>query len=526
MYRNIKIFLAFILLTQIANSQVELNYLERRLLAVSDTISFSSSVSDFPQAIDEENYFVGAGDLFLVSIKGIENQQYNVAVTPEGYLYIPTLGAVKISGMKLSEAKSEVLSFLNKKLKNVEAFISLSKVRKIRINIIGEVKKPASLIVPANIDLHYLISQGAFLTNEADWRNIEVKRNSQSFYYDYLSYLRTGNRDNNPPILDNDIISIHKIDKKISVSGAVPNPAIYEYRKDESLFHLLMLAGGFTERAKKDTVEIIRFKKDNFTQYSIYFPYDEKNAKSFLLNSGDHVVVREIPDYLRDNTVTILGLVAYPGVYQIIDEKTKLSEIVRQSGGFLPNASLIDASLYRKSRTIEFDPEWERLKLMQTKDMNEDEYDYFKSKSRERSGKVVVDFISIFQNQNRDDDVVLRRGDFISIPEKKNYVTLIGQVVNPGKVTYNPHYSIQDYINSSGGFAWRALDSDVRLVRSNTGEWIDEDDVTEILPGDIIWVPEDPPPPKFWDVFTTSLTVLGQVATVVAATVAVIVAVK
>lgn len=251
MYRNIKIFLAFILLTQIANSQVELNYLERRLLAVSDTISFSSSVSDFPQAIDEENYFVGAGDLFLVSIKGIENQQYNVAVTPEGYLYIPTLGAVKISGMKLSEAKSEVLSFLNKKLKNVEAFISLSKVRKIRINIIGEVKKPASLIVPANIDLHYLISQGAFLTNEADWRNIEVKRNSQSFYYDYLSYLRTGNRDNNPPILDNDIISIHKIDKKISVSGAVPNPAIYEYRKDESLFHLLMLAGGFTERAKK-----------------------------------------------------------------------------------------------------------------------------------------------------------------------------------------------------------------------------------------------------------------------------------
>lgn len=245
-----------------------------------------------------------------------------------------------------------------------------------------------------------------------------------------------------------------------------------------------------------------------------------------MLNSGDHVVVREIPDYLRDNTVTILGLVAYPGVYQIIDEKTKLSEIVRQSGGFLPNASLIDASLYRKSRTIEFDPEWERLKLMQTKDMNEDEYDYFKSKSRERSGKVVVDFISIFQNQNRDDDVVLRRGDFISIPEKKNYVTLIGQVVNPGKVTYNPHYSIQDYINSSGGFAWRALDSDVRLVRSNTGEWIDEDDVTEILPGDIIWVPEDPPPPKFWDVFTTSLTVLGQVATVVAATVAVIVAVK
>jgi hypothetical protein len=42
----------------------------------------------------------------------------------------------------------------------------------------------------------------------------------------------------------------------------------------------------------------------------------------------------------------------------------------------------------------------------------------------------------------------------------------------------------------------------------------------------MIWVPEEIPGPKFWEVFTTTLTVLGQIAAVVAASVAVIVATR
>ncbi|MBZ0200361.1 MAG: hypothetical protein K8H86_10870, partial [Ignavibacteriaceae bacterium] len=83
-----------------------------------------------------------------------------------------------------------------------------------------------------------------------------------------------------------------------------------------------------------------------------------------------------------------------------------------------------------------------------------------------------------------------------------------------------------DYIELSGGFGWRALEGDVRVIKAKTGEWIDADDVEKLEPGDTIWIPEDPPGPKFWDVFTTTLTILGQVASVIAATVAVIIATK
>jgi len=47
----------------------------------------------------------------------------------------------------------------------------------------------------------------------------------------------------------------------------------------------------------------------------------------------------------------------------------------------------------------------------------------------------------------------------------------------------------------------------VRVVKANTGEWIDADDIDKLEPGDTIWILENPPGPKFWDVFTTSLSV-------------------
>ncbi|MEJ2618469.1 MAG: hypothetical protein P8Z35_26170, partial [Ignavibacteriaceae bacterium] len=100
------------------------------------------------------------------------------------------------------------------------------------------------------------------------------------------------------------------------------------------------------------------------------------------------------------------------------------------------------------------------------------------------------------------------------------------QVVNPGNIIYNPKLTVDDYIRLAGGFGWRAEEGDVRVIKANTGEWVDADDVDSLETGDTIWIPETPPGPKFWDVFTTSLTIIGQVAAIVAATVAVIIATR
>ena len=102
----------------------------------------------------------------------------------------------------------------------------------------------------------------------------------------------------------------------------------------------------------------------------------------------------------------------------------------------------------------------------------------------------------------------------------------MGQVVNPGNIIFKDERDVSDYIDLAGGFAWRAVEGDVRVIKAHSGEWLEADDVGELDPGDVIWVPEETPPPKFWDVFKDVLLITGQVATVVTAIVAIIIATR
>ena len=238
------------------------------------------------------------------------------------------------------------------------------------------------------------------------------------------------------------------------------------------------------------------------------------------------MIIRQIPEYLIDNYVVIEGYVSYPGWYKINKNSTTLKEIIVESGDFLPEASLTEASVTRTMEVEETDPEYERLKTIPIENMTEDEYDYYKAKSRQQSGTVVVDFVSLFIEDDLNENIILRKNDLIVIPEKKDYIIMLGQVVNPGKIIYDSTLNVNEYIELAGGFGWRALQNDVTVIKARTGEWVDADDVKALRPGDTIWVPEDPPGPKFWVVFTDVLTILAQFAAIVAASAAVIVATR
>ena len=107
-------------------------------------------------------------------------------------------------------------------------------------------------------------------------------------------------------------------------------------------------------------------------------------------------------------------------------------------------------------------------------------------KTGQPKGKVVVNFQDIFERGDAKEDIVLRKNDVILVPEKRDFINLIGQVVQPGKIPFDKNMKVRDYITLAGGFGWRAVESDVRVVRANSGEWVDEDDVKELYPGDII----------------------------------------
>jgi protein involved in polysaccharide export with SLBB domain len=477
--------------------------------------------------VNPEEYRVGPGDKIFISISGVTEVSNTFIIDQEGWLYIPRVGGIDLRNTSLKDAKEKVLDVILHYYKNVDIFISLVDFRMIKISLVGNITKPSVFVLPANSRLMDLVIGSKQLNENSDLRNIKViPKEGEVGIYDLLSFLRSGDFDNNPILVEGDVVSVQKVDMVVRISGQVQYPALYEFRPNETIADLIKLAGEFTFDARRDTIELIRFLEDGRTQVSKYYSYDELKENSIYLQNKDHVVVRKIPEYLIDQYVLINGYVRYPGWYKINKNTTTLKNMIEEAGSFLEEASLTEASITRKMDVEETDPEFERLKLIPTDKMTEDEYDYFKAKSRQYSGRVVVDFVKLFQQNDLKENIILRKNDIINVPEKKDYIIMLGQFVNPGKIIFDSLLTINDYIDLAGGFGWRALEGDLRIIKAKTGEWVDADEDVLLQPGDTIWAPEDPPGPKFWDVFTDALTVVAQLAAIVAASAAVIVATR
>ncbi len=527
---NIKFYLLIIFLFafQSLHAQIFPNYQERSFAENRD----STGVQNFYLAgsegsVDPNEYMVGPGDKLFVSISGMQDITLNLIINQQDYLFIPKVGGVDLQNDNLIKAKQDIKAAIDKYYKNVDVFVSLVGFRKIKVSIIGDVKKPASYVMPGNSRLMDLIGNSYGLTKTSDYRDVKITgRDGKSKYYDFLKFLRFGSKADNPLLQDDDIVYVDKVDKVISIRGEVKYPGVYEFIKNETITDFIKLAGGFLSKAEKDSIEIVRFQPGGKTQKNYFNSYKELEANKMTLKNQDMIIVRQIPLYYIDRYVEVTGWVKYPGYYKIIQGKTTLTDIIKECGGFLKDASLEDASIIRSIGKVKFDPEYEMLKNMQRKDMSDDEYAYFKAKSIQREGKVVVNFVALFKNHDKSEDVILKKGDVINVPEIKNYIIMLGQVVNPGNIIYHQGLTVKDYLRLAGGFGWRAETGHIRVIRATTGEWVDADKVDSLNPGDTIWVPEEPPSPRFWDVFTTALQVVGQFASIIAATVAIIVATR
>jgi polysaccharide export outer membrane protein len=501
------------------------DYKERTFNVFNDTLFQYITATE--GNVKPDTYILGPGDKIFISISGLQETVLDLMIDQEGNLYIPKVGGIDLKNSTLAEGRKKIISAINKYYKNVDVFVTLIDFRKIKVSLLGNVKYPTSRILSANSRLMDLITSSGGLAETSNYRNIKItSKSGKTSYYDLLKYLRFGDKSNNPFLHEGDVVLVDKVDKVVTISGEVKYPGTYEFVEGETVDELISLAGSFTHKAKTDTAEVISFDNEGKVQKSKYYAYKEIESNPIELKVQDHVLVRQIPEYYIDHFVKVEGKIKYPGWYKIVKDSTTLREIVNEAGGFMEDASLTEASLTRKIGTEEYDPEFERLKQIPRVDMTDDEYDYLKAKSRERPGRVVVDFEKLFNDNELNEDVILERGDIINVPEAKNYVNLLGQVVNPGRVIYENGLTVDDYIELAGGFGWRAIEGEVRVIKAKTGEWIEADDVDSLDPGDTIWIPEEPPGPKFWEVFTSVLQVTGQIAAVIAATVAVIVATR
>ena len=73
---------------------------------------------------------------------------------------------------------------------------------------------------------------------------------------------------------------------------------------------------------------------------------------NFSLMAYDMVHIRPDPYFINQKNVELKGKVLYPGSYAIVKANEKITDIIKRSGGLLPNANA-DASQYvRQGKTV------------------------------------------------------------------------------------------------------------------------------------------------------------------------------
>jgi len=468
--------------------------------------------------INPEKYFVGPSDLIAVNIWMSPPINFTLTVSPEGTLIIPTIGEVQIADLTLAKAKEKILSEARKKYLTADITATLVKPRPIIVTVTGSVLKPGLYTLNAVDRVNRAIEEAnkpSQAPPEMSMRNIVLKHKDGSIdRVDLVKFLATKDDRWNPYLREGDIVIAprkNQLKNVIGIYGEVNSPGRYEFVEGDSLHDIFQIGMGFTRLALMDSVEFSRLNIDGTILHSEIIDVTkilDGTQPDFKLESGDRIVVKAKKELREDYRVYISGEVLNPGTYPITKNRTKLSEVINQAGGFTEFASLKSAELNRRS-VQPSEVEIERLLSSRGGVSKEDSLDYYlETELRLRKEIVNVDFEKLFLKNDSLQDVILQSEDYIFVPSVKKTIYVFGQVISPGHIPFVDGRNADYYVKKAGGFTDRAREADLKIIKSKTKQWLDPGETT-IEDGDYVWIPKDPERP-----FSYYMTIASQAATV------------
>ncbi|MBN1982429.1 MAG: SLBB domain-containing protein [Chitinivibrionales bacterium] len=472
--------------------------------------------------INDSLYTVGPGDAFIIYLWGQINKSFTCFIDHDGNLPIVSVGVLSLKNQTLAKAKENIIKFLAAKFKNAQITISLSKVRKVKIDVLGEVNRPGTYIVSAGARISDIIGMANGFKENSNINGRAIRITNTQFGdrdADIISFYNTNNNDKNYYIREGDGIFVSKRNQSFSISGAVAYPDSFDFVEGDRLDKALDLAGGLTRGADSNSIILYRFLNNYDSLQSFVFSLKQINDSIVVIRPDDRILIPEQYEFRISRNVSITGEVFRPGLYPIQNDKTRLIDIINMAGGLTSQAFLQGSRIVRKAYTKTGEKEFQRLMNLPAQNLTPLERSFLKTKLTEENGTVSIDFDQLFSSQNALDNVyniILREKDEIFINRKSLTVQVNGAVISPGLVSFKEGANYRYYINQTRGFNDKAKKGSVYIIKGGTETMLRPTKVKQIEPGDAIWVPEteyrDP-----WQVAKDIILTVGGLATTVLA---------
>ncbi len=356
------------------------------------------------------------------------------------------------------------------------------------VKVLGQVKNPGIYEIKDGEKLKDVLDMAGGLTaqgslfgatlDRVDGTRIEL--NLYDLYYGDENKKGSANI----TLQSGDTITVLPEVKRVYVLGFVKNPGPIQLVEEVTttpegveivgrasvgakIIELIKKAGGVLPNGSTRRIELRRGGKESdkvIVDLYRVLVLGEESEEDIKVNPGDVIYV---PPILK--SVKVLGQVRNPGVYELV-EGDRIRDIILKTGGITEKAAREGGELERV----------------------------------ENGKKVSYKFnvANVLQGIEKD-NLELKDGDTLYIPELRRLVYVLGQVNSPAAYEYREGRKLTEYISIAGGLKDRADLSRIAVVREVNGEMkvipINMNDIInkgrsdldiEVKENDIIFVPE------------------------------------
>lgn len=384
-------------------------------------------------------------------------------------------------------AASEVGTF---KLKSGDQFFVDSILNRFsnRVTIGGAIFHPGDYALENNMTVSDLIKKADGVKETAVLSRGLIRRLQADFTPAYINFNVQDALAGKANILlakEDSVIIYSKLDLReayyVRIDGQVNNPGYYNYGDSMRLEDLILLAKGFKDAASNSRVEVSRRirgggydPKDSVKAIVLQFDVNSdlannKDAKDFVLQPFDEVIVRRSAAYSVQSSVQVTGEVVYPGNYTINNRSERISDVMKRTGGLRPEAYAEGAVMLRKIFVNESDSILmsNKLTLFYNKLQDSSDIARMKSTVQQHEQLLGINLDMILKHPGSKYDLLLVEGDEIKVPLKLQTVQLFGEVYFPKKIRFDKNFKFRDFVRGSGGFTSQALKRRSYIVYAN-----------------------------------------------------------
>ena len=407
-----------------------------------------------------KNYQLGPDDEVLVDISGNAAGNYKLKVSPEGFVKIKDIAPIKVSGMTIEAANEKIIGRLRQMYSGLNAgggtyaYITLGNIRSIKVTVTGEAVKPGTYTISSLATAFNALYVCGGPTDNGSYRNIQVIRNNKvTRTIDLYDFLLRADQANNVLLEDQDIINIPFYDIQVGVRGETKRGlAIYELKQGETLKDILKFAGGFTDKAYKASITVLR----NTDREQKIESVNQDKYDNFIGQSGDRYTVNKILSRF-ENRVLVMGAINQAGAYALDNEVNTIKKLIVRADGLREDAFKNRAVLYREKENREYEI-------------------------------IGIDLNKILSGEA--EDIALQRQDSLVIKSIKElreryFITVLGEVNKTGDIEYAENMTVSDVVALSGGFTDGAISSRMeiaRRIKDINGKNLKEDATIQIIP--------------------------------------------